>query len=111
MPSRRDMLFLLAAAAVAGGSAPRALAAPLAAAGQSDLRGAIDAVEYRAIPESGDRKTRNLQQMIEQAARENMPVFLPPGTYRVSNLNLPDNTRITGCLAPHGSSIPAKATY
>ncbi|WP_064837504.1 MULTISPECIES: TIGR03808 family TAT-translocated repetitive protein [unclassified Rhizobium] len=95
MPSRRDMLFLLAAAAVAGGSA-RALAAPLAAAGQPDLRGAIDAVEYRAIPESGDRKTRNLQQMIEQAARENVPVFLPPGTYRISNLNLPDNTRITG---------------
>ncbi|EJB03700.1 putative secreted repeat protein (TIGR03808 family) [Rhizobium sp. BK619] len=96
MPSRRDMLFFLAAAAVAGGSAPRALGAPLAAAGQPDLRGAIDAVEYRAIPDSGDRKTRNLQQMIEQAARENVPVFLPPGTYRVANLNLPDNTRITG---------------
>ncbi|MBB6225635.1 TIGR03808 family TAT-translocated repetitive protein [Rhizobium leguminosarum] len=96
MPSRRDMLFFLAAAAVAGGSAPRALGAPLAAAGQPDLRGAIDAVEYRAIPEGGDRKTRNLQQMIEQAARENVPVFLPPGTYRVANLNLPDNTRITG---------------
>ncbi|KPH10346.1 TIGR03808 family TAT-translocated repetitive protein [Rhizobium acidisoli] len=96
MPSRRDMFFFLAAAAVAGGSAPRALGAPLAAAGQPDLRGAIDAVEYRAIPEGGDRKTRNLQQMIEQAARENVPVFLPPGTYRVANLNLPDNTRITG---------------
>ncbi|MBB5666543.1 putative secreted repeat protein (TIGR03808 family) [Rhizobium leguminosarum] len=96
MPSRRDMLFFLAAAAVAGGSAPRALGAPLAAAGQPNLRGAIDAVEYRAIPEGGDRKTRNLQQMIEQAARENVPVFLPPGTYRVANLNLPDNTRITG---------------
>lgn len=90
------MLFFLAAAAVAGGSAPRALGAPLAAAGQPNLRGAIDAVEYRAIPEGGDRKTRNLQQMIEQAARENVPVFLPPGTYRVANLNLPDNTRITG---------------
>ncbi|MGV4792637.1 TIGR03808 family TAT-translocated repetitive protein [Rhizobium sp. F40D2] len=96
MPSRRDMLFFLAAAAVAGGSVPRVLAAPLSAAVQPDLRGAIDAVEYRAIPESGDRKTRNLQQMIEQAARENVPIFLPPGTYRVSNLNLPDNTRITG---------------
>ncbi|ACI54089.1 conserved hypothetical protein [Rhizobium leguminosarum bv. trifolii WSM2304] len=96
MPSRRDMLFFLAAAAVAGGSAPRALRAPLAVAGQPDLRGAIDAVEYRAIPESGNRKTRSLQQMIEQAARENVPVFLPPGTYRVANLNLPDNTRITG---------------
>lgn len=25
-----------------------------------------------------------------------MPVFLPPGVYKVSNLTLPDNTRITG---------------
>ncbi|OWV92511.1 Tat protein [Rhizobium sp. R635] len=96
MPSRRDMLLLLAASAVAGGMAPRALASPLAAAAEPKLRGAIDAAEYRAIPESGDRKTRNLQQMIEQAARENVPVFLPPGTYKVSNLTLPDNTRISG---------------
>ncbi|MGR9371577.1 TIGR03808 family TAT-translocated repetitive protein [Rhizobium leguminosarum] len=95
MPSRRDMLLFLAASAVAGG-ASRAVASPLTAAAQPDLRGAIDAVEYRAIPESGDRKTRNLEQMIKQAARENVPVFLPPGTYRVSNLTLPDNTRITG---------------
>ncbi|MFS8147532.1 TIGR03808 family TAT-translocated repetitive protein [Rhizobium sp. BR 249] len=96
MPSRRDMLLLLAASAVAGGMAPRALASPLAAAAEPKLRGAIDAAEYRAIAESGDRKTRNLQQMIEQAARENVPVFLPPGTYKVSNLTLPDNTRISG---------------
>lgn len=95
MPSRRDMLLFLAASAVAGG-ASRALASPLTAATQPDLRGAIDAVEYRAIPESGDRTTGNLEQMIKQAARANVPVFLPPGTYRVSNLTLPDNTRITG---------------
>ncbi|MGO7206173.1 TIGR03808 family TAT-translocated repetitive protein, partial [Rhizobium ruizarguesonis] len=74
MPSRRDMLFFLTASAVAG-AASRALASPRRAAAQPDLRGAIDAAEYRAIPESGDRKTRNLEQMIEQAARENVPVF------------------------------------
>ncbi|WP_082929690.1 MULTISPECIES: TIGR03808 family TAT-translocated repetitive protein [unclassified Rhizobium] len=95
MPFRRDMLLFLAASALAGGTS-RALASPLTAASQPDLRGAIDAVEYRAVPESGDRKTRNLEQMIKQAAAENVPVFLPPGTYKVSNLTLPDNTRISG---------------
>ncbi len=34
--------------------------------------------------------------MIDNAARNNAPVFLPPGNYDVSNLTLPDNTRITG---------------
>ncbi len=82
MPSRRDMLLFLAASAVAGGTS-RAFASPLTAAAQPDLRGAIDAVEYRAIPESGDRKGPQPEQMIKQAAAENVPVFLPPGTYRI----------------------------
>ena len=60
-------------------SAAAMTAAPVGAE-QPDLRGSIDTVRYRAVPESGDRKNRNLQQMIEQAARENAPVFLPPGT-------------------------------
>src|SRR4051812_4775770 len=92
--SRRDILGMLTASAAAV-TASRAFAAPLSAV-QPDLRGTIDAVQYRAIPESGDKKNRNLQQMIEKAARENVPVFLPAGTYRISNLTLPDNTRITG---------------
>lgn len=92
---RRDMLLFLAASALAAGRS-RAFASPLTAASEPDLRGAIDAVKYRALPESGDRKIRNLEQMIRQAAAENVPVFLPPGTYQVSNLTLPDNTRISG---------------
>ncbi|WP_310380020.1 TIGR03808 family TAT-translocated repetitive protein [Rhizobium sp. 1399] len=92
--SRRDILGMLAASAAAM-TAPRAFAAPLSAE-PPDLRGSIDAVQYRAIPDSSDKKNRNLQQMIEKAARENVPVFLPPGTYRISNLTLPDNTRISG---------------
>ncbi|MGO8077797.1 TIGR03808 family TAT-translocated repetitive protein, partial [Rhizobium leguminosarum] len=67
MPSRRDMLFFLAASAVAGG-ASRTLASPLTAAAQPNLRGAIDAVDYLAIPESDDRKTRNLQQKTDMPA-------------------------------------------
>jgi uncharacterized secreted repeat protein (TIGR03808 family) len=34
--------------------------------------------------------------MIEAAARDNAAVFMPPGTYNLSNLTLPDNTRLVG---------------
>ncbi len=74
-----------------------AVVAPRAFAGsQPDLRGSIDAIQYKAAPEKGDRKSTSLQKMIDQASASNVPVFLPPGTYRVSNLTLPENTRITG---------------
>lgn len=94
MPSRRDMLSLLALSPVMLG--PRVSAAPRSMAVQTDLRGSIDAGDYRAVPGAASDQSRVLQRMIEQAARENARVFLPPGTYPVSNLTLPDNTRITG---------------
>ncbi len=63
---------------------------------EGDLRGPIDAVRYKTTSSAADRKSVSLQKMIDQAAAENVPVFLPPGTYKVSNLVLPENTRITG---------------
>ncbi|OWW02700.1 Tat protein [Rhizobium sp. R72] len=89
--SRRD-LFRLAGASALALIASRSLAATR----EGDLRGAIDAVEYKTTPGAADRKSVGLQKMIDQAAAENVPVFLPPGTYKVSNLVLPENTRITG---------------
>jgi uncharacterized secreted repeat protein (TIGR03808 family) len=92
MTSRRTILALLAVSAVSALPARRGFAGSL----QPDLRGSIDAVQYKAVPDSGDRKTTSLQKMIDQASRENVPVFLPPGIYKVSNLTLPENARITG---------------
>lgn len=91
LTSRRDMLRLVGASAVAL-AAPRSFAATR----EGDLRGTIDAVRYKTTPDATDRKSVSLQTMIDRAAAENVPVFLPPGTYKVSNLVLPDNTRITG---------------
>ncbi len=88
---RRDLLRLAGASAFAL-IAPRSFATTR----EGGLRGAIDAIQYRATPSATDRKSVSLQKMINQAAAENMPVFLPPGTYKVSNLVLPENTRITG---------------
>lgn len=82
----------LTAATAAAMLAPRAFAT----SPQPDLRGSIDPVKYKTVPDAGDRKSVSLQKMIDEASRADVPVFLPPGTYRVSNLTLPDNTRITG---------------
>ncbi|MDM9626756.1 TIGR03808 family TAT-translocated repetitive protein [Rhizobium sp. S152] len=89
--TRRAMLGLTAASAAAL-LAPRAFAA----SPQPDLRGSIDPVKYKTLPDAGDRKSVSLQRMINEASRAGVPMFLPPGTYKVSNLTLPDNTRITG---------------
>ncbi|WP_117190632.1 TIGR03808 family TAT-translocated repetitive protein [Rhizobium terrae] len=100
MISRRSALTMIAAAAAAGGLPRRALhAAPsdfstdVSAAG---LRGSIDAGQHGVTPDGGDRQSRKFKEVIAKAARQNMPVFLPPGNYPVSNLDLPDGTRITG---------------
>lgn len=96
MIQRRAFIASLAASAAAGLFAPRIFAAPLAKMNGAKLRGPIDAVAYKATPGTSDIKSGKLQAMIDNAARNNVPLLLPPGNYTVSNLTLPDNTRITG---------------
>ncbi|TCU19198.1 TIGR03808 family TAT-translocated repetitive protein [Rhizobium sullae] len=68
-----------------------ALAMPMAgrafAESKPALRGALDA--------SGAAGKR-LQALINEAARNDTPLYLPAGTYEAANLVLPDNTRIIG---------------
>jgi uncharacterized secreted repeat protein (TIGR03808 family) len=59
----------------------------LAATKQPALRGALDA----STAGKGD-----LQAMIDEAARSDTPLYLPAGTYKATNLVLPDRTRIIG---------------
>ncbi|WJR67770.1 TIGR03808 family TAT-translocated repetitive protein [Neorhizobium sp. CSC1952] len=94
MISRRAALTTIAGAA-AGILPQRAFSAPQGFA-TIDLRGSIDAREHAVVPEGGDRQGHKLGEVIARAARQNMPVFLPPGNYQVSNLDLPDGARITG---------------
>jgi uncharacterized secreted repeat protein (TIGR03808 family) len=96
MLTRRQTIANLSAAAAAALLIPRAFAAPLAKVSSTDMRGALDAVAYKATPEAMGNGSRKLQAMIDAAARDNAPVFLPPGNYTVSNLTLPDNTRLIG---------------
>lgn len=96
MPSRRDFLACLAGSTVAAALEQRAFAAPLSALSSADMRGAIDAVAYKTLPPAVGNKSQKLQAMIDDAARKGQPVFLPAGSYNVSNLTLPNNCRITG---------------
>lgn len=61
-----------------------------------DLRGAIDASAFGVRPGGGDRKSKAFSKLLKEAAAREQPVFLPPGDYVVSNVDLPDNTRLTG---------------
>jgi uncharacterized secreted repeat protein (TIGR03808 family) len=96
--SRRQLSVALTGAVAAAALAPRALAAPLPNLSSPDVGGALKAVAYKATPDASGtgNESRKLQGMIEAAARDNSAVFMPPGTYNLSNLTLPDNTRLVG---------------
>ncbi|MEO0547797.1 MAG: TIGR03808 family TAT-translocated repetitive protein [Pseudomonadota bacterium] len=85
-----------ATGAVAGGlalSEAAHAAKPFAASG---LRGSLDATQFGVRPDAFDDQSRLLQKVLDKAAREDRPVFLPPGVYIVSNINLPARTRLMG---------------
>lgn len=62
----------------------------------ADLRGALDAQSAGVVPGASDNQSRKLQALLDAAAASGQPVFLPAGTYEVSNLDLPDGTKLSG---------------
>lgn len=93
MVTRRLFLSGLGAAGLATGAAAGNQRLPIL---DVDLRGSIDASAHGIRPGAGDRKSKAFAKLLKEAAAKNMPVFLPPGDYTISNVTLPDNTRITG---------------
>ena len=89
--------FLLAASA-AGRFASAAGRASLAGGlmHEAALRGALGADGSVTMPEAAGDGSRRFARVLKEAAARGRPVFLPPGTYRVSGLDLPDNTEING---------------
>ncbi len=93
--NRRSFLSL---GAVGAGVAGAAVLSPQRAAHAaiSPSTGALDVSQYGVNPgQSGDQSTE-LQNAINDSASLGMPLFLPPGRYMVSGIELPDNTNITG---------------
>lgn len=76
-------------------SAPRALAAQPTLQ-QASLRGSLDVTQFGVRPDAYDDQSQLLQKVLDRAAAEDKPVFLPPGTYTVANIDLPARTRMIG---------------
>src|ERR1700754_4846107 len=55
-----------------------------------------DATQYGVKPGSPDDQTKNLQRAIDEAARAQMPLALPPGVYRTGMLRLQNGTQLVG---------------
>jgi uncharacterized secreted repeat protein (TIGR03808 family) len=79
-------------------------ALPLAARAQgedrftlpADFRGGLDASHFGVLPDALGADVAAFNRMLAEAARRNMPVFLPPGLYRLNDILLPANVRLSG---------------
>lgn len=60
------------------------------------MRGSIDATELGVRPGALDDQSKAFTRMLQKGADRDMPLFLPPGIYIVSNINLPSRLRLTG---------------
>lgn len=91
--SRRRLLNASAASAAAG-----ALVGASEPANAATLMSALgrDATGYGVRPNAPDDQTRILQRAIEDSARAQMPLALPPGIYRTGMLTLPAGAQIVG---------------
>ncbi|MBX9455969.1 MAG: TIGR03808 family TAT-translocated repetitive protein [Rhizobium sp.] len=94
--SRRSFLAGLTALPLA--------AMPLAARAQSrdplfasaDFRGGLDASQHGVLPDALGADAKAFNRLLREAESRNMPVFLPPGIYRLSDIDLPASVRISG---------------
>jgi uncharacterized secreted repeat protein (TIGR03808 family) len=97
MPRNFDLnrrhLIGASAAGVAG-----ALAVPVDAARAAPLTSALgrDATQYGVRPGSSEDQTRVLQRAIDEAARAQVPLALPPGIYRTGLLRLQNGSQLVG---------------
>ncbi|MGE0501501.1 MAG: TIGR03808 family TAT-translocated repetitive protein [Rhizobiaceae bacterium] len=88
--------FLTGSAALVSSAA---VAQPLSGFETASMRGGIDATEFGVHPGAIDDQSRVFEKMLAKAAATDTPVFLPAGTYVVSNLKLPARVRLSGVPA------------
>ncbi|MEI9405101.1 TIGR03808 family TAT-translocated repetitive protein [Mesorhizobium argentiipisi] len=96
MLNRRTLLARTAGLAVAGVFAGKASAKSLPGIEMAAMRGSIDATEIGVQPGAVDDQSKAFARMLTEARDRDQPVFLPPGTYLVSNLKLPARVRLSG---------------
>jgi uncharacterized secreted repeat protein (TIGR03808 family) len=88
--NRRHLLGITAAGAGVLATSRQAMAAqPISALGH-------DATQYGLRPGSLEDQTKILQRAIDEAARAQVPLALPPGVYRISTLRLQNGSQLVG---------------
>ena len=83
------------AGALGVGAATPALAA-LDPTAPSLLRGTLTPAELGLDPAAAENQSETLQALLDMASAKDRQVFLPAGSYTVSNLRLPARTRLSG---------------
>ena len=62
----------------------------------ANFRGALDASHHGVTPDALGADAKAFNRLLREASQRDMPVFLPPGTYRLSNIEMPSGIRICG---------------
>ncbi|PBB82544.1 TIGR03808 family TAT-translocated repetitive protein [Mesorhizobium sp. WSM3879] len=96
MLNRRTLLARTTGLAAAGLLADKASAKILPGIEKATMRGSINAIEIGLQPGALDDQSKAFAKMLSDASDRGAPVFLPPGTYLVSNLKLPARVRLSG---------------
>ncbi|TPK22315.1 TIGR03808 family TAT-translocated repetitive protein [Mesorhizobium sp. B2-5-9] len=96
MLNRRTLLTQTTCFAVMGLALGKAAAASLTGIEKASMRGSINATELGVQPGTFDDQSKAFAKLLRDANGRDMPVFLPPGTYVVSNLSLPGRVRLSG---------------
>ncbi|MDG4900589.1 MULTISPECIES: TIGR03808 family TAT-translocated repetitive protein [unclassified Mesorhizobium] len=96
MLNRRTLLARTTGLAAAGLLAGKASAKMLPGIEKATMRGSINAIEIGVQPGALDDQSKAFAKMLSDASDRDAPVFLPPGTYLVSNLKLPARVRLSG---------------
>ncbi|TPJ77831.1 TIGR03808 family TAT-translocated repetitive protein [Mesorhizobium sp. B2-6-2] len=96
MLNRRTLLARTAGFAVAGIVAGKASAKSLPGIEMAAMRGSINATEIGVQPGAVDDQSKAFAKMLTEASDRDQPIFLPPGSYLVSNLKLPARVRLSG---------------
>jgi uncharacterized secreted repeat protein (TIGR03808 family) len=96
MLNRRRLLAGAAGLAATGIPVVGAAARSLAGIENAALRGSINATELGLRTDTSDDQSNAFSRMLREASERDRPVFLPAGTYVVSNLSLPGRVRLSG---------------
>ncbi|QKD04753.1 TIGR03808 family TAT-translocated repetitive protein [Mesorhizobium loti] len=96
MLNRRTLLTGTAGFAVIGLALGKAAAAGLTGIEKASIRGSINATDLGVQPGTFDDQSKAFAKLLRDANSRDIPVFLPAGTYVVSNLSLPSRVRLSG---------------